>query len=229
MNYRRRHNRRDHREPSFFRNWKFEGPKEALGKLAEWGGTTLGTLAGAAAARNGFPAGITIGSALGWAAGAAAKTAIVAGLDRLKSRGEASGGTEPDADQTGHEGTTDTPPSRVARPSSERPATRRGPQLGRRAGHATRSHGNGALGVAGVMVEIQQIITVIEHNHQGLVGSMDRIGDNHAWLLTVLAGANPMVLLRVDGQLGGARRAIEETCKLLRLSKDNLRGYLRTI
>lgn len=87
----------------------------------------------------------------------------------------------------------------------------------------------GSVSVGGLAVEIEQIIALVERNHDALRGVVDRIGHNHAWLMTVLMGASPTVLQQVNGQLTGARRSVEEACTLLRLSKDNLRGYLRTI
>ncbi|SCL61437.1 hypothetical protein [Micromonospora peucetia] len=58
---------------------------------------------------------------------------------------------------------------------------------------------------------------------------MDRIGTNHAWLMTVITGASPALMQQVNGKLTGARRSVEEACTLLRQSKDNLRRYLRAI
>ncbi|MEV0215376.1 hypothetical protein [Micromonospora sp. NPDC050695] len=88
---------------------------------------------------------------------------------------------------------------------------------------------SGSVSVGGLAVEIEQIIALVERNHDALRGVVDRIGNNHAWLMTVLMGASPTVLQQVNGQLTGARRSVEEACTMLRLSKDNLRGYLRTI
>jgi hypothetical protein len=97
----------------------------------------------------------------------------------------------------------------------------------RRRARLTGSSGN--VSVGGMATEIEQIITSIEHNHDALRGVVDRVANNHAWLMTVLVGANPTVLQHVNGQLTGARRSVEEACTMLRLSKDNLRAYLRTI
>ncbi|MEN3613860.1 hypothetical protein AAH979_30450 [Plantactinospora sp. ZYX-F-223] len=76
---------------------------------------------------------------------------------------------------------------------------------------------------------MEQIIAMIERNHRELTGVIDGIRNNHAWLMTVLAGASPTLLQRINGQSSAARAAVEEACTLLRLSRDNLRGYLRTI
>lgn len=83
--------------------------------------------------------------------------------------------------------------------------------------------------VGSLAAEIEQIIARLERNHQGLVGVMDRIGTNHAWLMTVITGASPALMQQVNGKLTGARRSVEEACTLLRQSKDNLRRYLRAI
>ncbi|WP_433115909.1 hypothetical protein [Micromonospora sp. CA-246542] len=89
--------------------------------------------------------------------------------------------------------------------------------------------GNRSISVGGVAAEIEQVITSIERTHQALLGTMDRISNNSAWLMTVLAGASPAVLQQVGGQLTGARRSVQDACTMLRLSKDSLRGYLRSI
>ncbi|MFG1881315.1 hypothetical protein [Micromonospora sp. NPDC049102] len=86
-----------------------------------------------------------------------------------------------------------------------------------------------SVSVSSMAMEIEQVIALVERNHDALRGVIDRIGNNHAWLMTVLMGASPTVLQQINGQLTGARRSVEEACTLLRLSKDNLRGYLRTI
>ncbi|MFF0150932.1 hypothetical protein [Micromonospora sp. NPDC005203] len=100
----------------------------------------------------------------------------------------------------------------------------------RRSGRRLRNPtGSGSVSVGGVATEIEQVIASIEGTHQVLLGAMDRISNNSAWLMTVLAGASPSVLQQVGGQLTGARRSVQEACTLLRLSKDNLRGYLRSI
>ncbi|MER7417860.1 hypothetical protein ABT346_13925 [Micromonospora peucetia] len=83
--------------------------------------------------------------------------------------------------------------------------------------------------VGSLATEIEQIIARLERNHQGLVGVMDRIGTNHAWLITVITGASPALVQQVNGKLTGARRSVEDACTLLRQSKDNLRRYLRAI
>lgn len=80
-----------------------------------------------------------------------------------------------------------------------------------------------------VSSEIEKIIWMIDKNHQALIGVIDRIGTNHAWLLTTLAGASPSLLQQVNGQLADARRAVEEACTLLRLSNDRIRSYLRLV
>ncbi|WP_247683209.1 hypothetical protein [Micromonospora sp. D93] len=74
----------------------------------------------------------------------------------------------------------------------------------------------GNVSVGGMAVEIEQIIALVERNHDALRGAADRIGNNHAWLMTVLTGASPAVLQQVNGQLTGARRSVEEACTMLR-------------
>lgn len=85
------------------------------------------------------------------------------------------------------------------------------------------------VSVGDVSRDIEQIIDMLDRNHQAQLKLLDLIRDNHARLATVLAGASPGLLQRINGQFGGARRAIEEACSLVRLSQDSLRGYLRTI
>ncbi|ROT26851.1 hypothetical protein EF879_24380 [Micromonospora sp. HM5-17] len=70
---------------------------------------------------------------------------------------------------------------------------------------------------------------MLDRNHQAQLKLLDLIRDNHARLAALLAGASPGLLQRINGQFAGARRAIEESCSLVRLSQDSLRGYLRTI
>ncbi|TDB99496.1 hypothetical protein E1091_06780 [Micromonospora fluostatini] len=83
--------------------------------------------------------------------------------------------------------------------------------------------------MAGLTADLESVIELIERNHHHLVGIIDRLARDHATLMTTLAGGNPTLLRVVDGRVTGARRAIEEACTLLRGSRDQLRGYLRTI
>ncbi|MEU4551473.1 hypothetical protein [Micromonospora violae] len=73
---------------------------------------------------------------------------------------------------------------------------------------ASLADNGGSVSVGGLAMEIEQIIALTERNHDALRGVVDRIGNNHAWLMTVLAGASPTVLQQVNGQLTGARRAV---------------------
>uniref|UniRef100_A8LYM1 Uncharacterized protein n=1 Tax=Salinispora arenicola (strain CNS-205) TaxID=391037 RepID=A8LYM1_SALAI len=98
----------------------------------------------------------------------------------------------------------------------------------RRQPRANRTASTGTV-AGSVSSEIEKIICMIDKNHQALIGVIDRIGTNHAWLLTTLAGASPSLLQQVNGQLADARRAVEEACTLLRLSNDKIRSYLRLV
>lgn len=225
MNYRRRHDQRQQRESSFLRNWSYETPKEALGKLAEWSGGPLGLLAGAAAARRGVPmppaVASTMGMFIGLALGVVAKAAVNAGFDTLKNRGSQNGPSESAGFGQAQQ------PVRLATDLTRHPTRGRRPQLGRRAGVDGGS--NAGVSAGSVINEMEQILAMIDRNHYDLSAIIDRIRDNHAWLMAVLTGASPSLLQRIDGQSNSARRAIEEACTLLRLSRDSLRSYVRTI
>ncbi|MEQ4302659.1 hypothetical protein ABNF97_14870 [Plantactinospora sp. B6F1] len=96
----------------------------------------------------------------------------------------------------------------------------------RRAARRARS---GAASVGDIAGEIKRIIEAIDQNHQGQLRLLYTVRDNHGRLMMVLAGGRADLLQRINGQLSGARRAVEESCSLLRLSQDSLRGYLRAV
>ncbi|MEU0549542.1 hypothetical protein [Micromonospora sp. NPDC005979] len=234
MNYRRRHNQRQTIESSFLRNWRFELPREALGKAAEWSGAAAGLLAAAAATRQGLALPSSVVSAgglmIGATVGIVAKAAVSAGLDTLKSRRQqVEDGSTAQHDDRQSDATPDGHTIRLIRPGIPSRSWRRGPSLGRRSAGMRGIHRVQAVSAGSVITEMDRIIATMDRTHHDLVGAMDRINSNHAWLMTVLAGANPSLLQQINGQLSGARRAVEEACTMLRTSKDSLRAYTRTI
>ncbi|WP_434741903.1 hypothetical protein [Micromonospora sp. SH-82] len=102
-------------------------------------------------------------------------------------------------------------------------------RLSNRRRYAGRNRVAASISVGSLNAELEAVIDLIDRNHQHLVGVVDRLARNHLTLMGALAGGNPTLLRLVDGRVTGARRAIEEACTLLRGSRDQVRGYLRTI
>jgi hypothetical protein len=221
MTYRRRGYRAGSRPASTFRrDARYEVSKEGLGKflekLGEWGGAALGLAAGAAAVKHGLPVNPTIASgtglALGAAAGAAAKGTLVAAFDNLKKHRA----------------------DRRERLQATGETTRqpRGLRRGLRGTHrvsAARAASSGGVSAGALMTEVERVIAELERAERELVGIGDRFQSTQGWVMILLAGGRTDVLQEVNGRMRAVRAAITDSCTLLRLSKDDLRGYLRSI
>ena len=79
------------------------------------------------------------------------------------------------------------------------------------------------------MSDIERVIAELDRAERELMGLTDRSQSTQGWVLLMLAGGRSDVLQHVSAGMGGARRALHDSCTLLRLSKDDLRGYLRSI
>lgn len=223
MTYRRRGYRAGSRPASTFRrDARYEISKEGLGKFAEklgeWGGAALGLAAGAAAARYGLPlpASVTsgVGMALGAAAGATAKGTLVAAFDNLKRLRE---------------------DHRTRQQATGEPGwTPRGVRRGLRGihgdpdpGHYRRS--SRSVSVGAVIGEVERVIGELDRAERELLELIDRVRSTQGWILLLLSGGRPDVLSEVNGRTRAVGRVLAEACTLLRLSKDDVRSYLRSI
>ncbi|RKR86278.1 hypothetical protein BDK92_0502 [Micromonospora pisi] len=231
MNYRRRHNRREVVESTYRRTWKYEFSKEGLGKflekLSEWGGAAVGLAAGAAAARQGLPVNSTIasgaGMVLGATVGAVGKSAVVAAFDTLKerrSKREARQDTDGSTRESGEPARGAGRASRTMRRAS-RAATHRP-----RGGYASRS---GVVSAGAVKSELDQVLAEIDRAHHELTGVIEHLQNTAGWIMLLLAGGRSEATHHVNARMSGSRTAIDEARTLLRLAKDDVRSYLRSI
>lgn len=223
MTYRRRGYRAGSRPASTFRrDARYEISKEGLGKflekLGEWGGAALGLAAGAAAAKHGLPVPPIVASgaglALGAAAGATAKGTVVAAFDNLKKRREDRRARQ---QSTGDTGRTPRGIRRGLRGSH------RGPVAG------GSGHVGGPVNAGALISEVERVIGELDRAERELLGLIDGVRSTQGWVMLLLSGARPDLLREVNGRTGAVGKALTEACTMLRLSKDNLRGYLRSI
>jgi hypothetical protein len=77
--------------------------------------------------------------------------------------------------------------------------------------------------------EIDGVLAEVDRAYYELTGLIERIQSTDGWIIMLLAGARPDVLQQVDARMSGTRAALTDTCTMLRLTKDDLRGYLKSI
>jgi hypothetical protein len=79
------------------------------------------------------------------------------------------------------------------------------------------------------MGELDRVLAEIDRAHQELTGVVEHLQNATGWIMLLLSGGRPDLMQHVNGRMSASRAAIEEARTLLRLAKDDVRGYLRSI
>ncbi|GAB2963129.1 hypothetical protein GCM10027280_59980 [Micromonospora polyrhachis] len=220
MRYRRRGQRQEPKERPFARRLKYEGAKEGLGKLAEWGGAALGMLLGVAATRLGVPLNpsmaATGGAILGGLLGSSGKAFVAAGMDHLRERREQRAAAGSQDSQVGGAG------GRGCRRGSGSNGRTRTPRVAH--------FWSGPIGEAGQVISgIGDVIQQIERAHEALGGVSEAMRGTHDRVMMMLSGGRSEVVQQTHARLTSARTHVEDSLTLLRLANEDLRGYLMSI
>lgn len=221
MSYRRGGQRSDPKELSYARRFTHEALKENLGKLVEYGGMGIGTLAGFLASKTGLPLAPTaitlIGAAIGGLAGSTGKASIVSALDHFKERREKRRANEQGGDSAAPTATPSAHPIyRVdAKTISDQPSHR---DTGGRVSQA---------GVGEIIVAVGEAITRFERVQGDLVRTVEQMTSSQQRLAMLLQGGRN-IGSKIQA-LTAAREHVRDAARLVEQAGADLRTYLRSV